>query len=133
MPCPTSRNIRLPALLLILTVLISCEKSYNDESEFFGTWVSDDKADTIMFLSDSTFERNFFSGIVGHYYFDQYEFNCLRDSITIVYRGMIEFLDYPTTHHFELRKDQLTIEVTEDRYGFKKKNYVLLRDEYFSQ
>jgi len=130
---PYSRKDRFSTLLILFTLLISCEKSYTDESEFFGTWVSDDRVDTIMFLSDSTFERNFFSGVVGHYYFDRYEFNCLLDSITIVYRGMLEFLDYPTTHHFELRKDRLTIEVAEDRYGFKKKNYVLLRDEYFSQ
>jgi hypothetical protein len=103
-------------IVTFFVALISCEKekTYPD-GRFVGTWVSVDKKDTLIFISDDIMMRPATDGIQHTYIY-----NYTNDSITLQYKGPYLILVEPSTHYYFLGGDNLEIDFTNGGYGFNR-------------
>jgi len=108
------------AALVIL--LYSCSKEARLKEEIIGTWVSVDYTDTLDFINEEVFEKNFYDRFMH-----PYTYEIKRDSIKIQYSGYYTILTQPTTHHVELLDNTLSIDFSKGTYGMRKKEIVLNR------
>ena len=114
----------LSILAFFVVVLSSgCSKEIDEGGKFIGSWkiVSPD-SDTLTFTNESTFTRKYFE-VVVHTFSYSYD----SDSITIQYTGPNKILVRPSTHHYELKKDALSIDFSNGCYGFDSTIYKLSR------
>lgn len=116
-------NIRSTSLtaILFLQVFISCNKDSLPDGRFIGTWIAEDKSDTIYFIDDKTFKSPRYDGILHTF---EYSYN--DDSITIQYAGPNSVLVRPSTHHYTLIHNTLIIDFQKINYGFEpvKREYI---------
>ena len=100
----------LHLLLILLLILISgCEKDNEiDKDLLLGEWVSTDQVVLLDFKSENDLYRN------G----DHYIYSVSNDSITIQYSGVLYIYVQPTTHHCQLKGDELIIDFRPYCYGF---------------
>lgn len=104
--------------LLFLQVFIACTKDSLPDGRFIGTWVSEDNADTIIFINDNSFKSPRYDRVM-HIFGYSYD----NDSITIQYQGPNKILVQPSTHHYSLSNSLLTIDFSKVNYGFERKRF----------
>lgn len=107
--------------ILFLQVFISCNKDSLPDGRFIGTWVSEDKTDTLFFIDDHTFKKPAYDRLLHTYVYSYTE-----DSITIQYAGPNFVLARPSTHHYTFTHSTLIIDLYKVNYGFEpvKKEYI---------
>lgn len=106
-----------------LWIVISCEKDFTPDSRFIGSWkILTPDNDTIVFNNESNFTRKYYDGL-NHTFDYSYD----NDSITIQYNGPNMILVQPSTHFYELKNNELTIDFSNGCYGFDKQIYTLKR------
>lgn len=120
---------KLMLVLSILLIAISCERGFLNKisdynsliSSFKGTWISDNNADTLVFINDSIFTKSHFDGFESIFYY-----RIKKDSVTIQYRGPNKILVQPATNYFTLENNRFTIYLSNCAYGFDcvKKVYI---------
>lgn len=115
-------NIRSTILTAILfsQVFISCNKDSLPDGRFVGTWVSEEKTDTMIFIDDNTFKKPRPDGLLHTYVYSYTE-----DSITIQYAGPNLILTRPSTHQYTLTNSTLIIDLYKSNNGLKPLNQVL--------
>lgn len=115
-------NIRSTILttILFLQVFISCNKDSILDGRFIGTWISEDKTDTLFFIDDHTFQQPAYDRVLH-----SYAYSYTEDSITIQYAGPNMILVRPSTHHYTLTNSTLILDLYKINYGFEpvKKEY----------
>ncbi len=103
-------------IIVFLIVSVSCEKEKKfPDGRFIGTWVSVDKRDSLIFISDDILMRPAADGIKHTYIY-----NYTNDSITLQYKGPYLILVEPSTHSYFLSGDNLEIDFTNGGYGFDR-------------
>ena len=115
-------------IFIYLCLLSSCQKeTLLSDGRFIGSWISTELDDTLIFLSDTVFEKPIkFTTHVGinHRYIYNYTFN----NITIQYLGPHKILVQPSTHHYKLRRNELIINFTNGCYTFERKEIKFIRE-----
>ena len=105
------RTQTLTVLITVcIIVFISCDRIF--KGAISGTWVSEDKMDTIIFKSDMKFTK----GINSHH-----EWNYLpyRNQIEIQYHGPDNILVVSTTHELSKFAGKMKIDFSNERcHGF---------------
>jgi hypothetical protein len=108
---------------LLLSVSVSCEKESNPVGGLIGNWkILTPDSDILTFKNESLFTRKFYDGI-DH----SFKYSCDNDSITIQYSGPNMILIQPSTHHYELKDNELLIDFTNGCYGFGSEKYNLIK------
>ena len=102
--------------LLLANMLASCDKDASVKEAIIGSWVSVDQADTLVFMNEDIFEKNFHPGIM-----ERFSYSIYRDSITVQYSGSYYILVLPTTHKFRLEDNTLWIDFSKGCFGFPKR------------
>ena len=97
-------------------MLLSCDKDARTREALLGGWVSADQADTLVFMNEDSFEKNFYPGVM-----ERFLYSVHRDSITVQYSGSLYILVLPTTHYFELEEEALSIDFSSGCFGFPKR------------
>jgi hypothetical protein len=110
-------------IAILISVMISCEKGFKPDGGFIGTWkILTPDSDILTFKNESLFTRKFYDGI-DHSFKYSYD----QDSITIQYSGPNKILIQPSTHHYELKNNELLIDFTNGCYGFESEKYNLIK------
>lgn len=117
-------NIRSSILtvILFLQVFIACNKDSLPDGRFIGTWVSEEKTDTMIFIDDHTFKKPRPDGLLHTFMYSYSE-----DSITIQYAGPNFVLTRPSTHHYMLNNSTLIIDLYKSNNGLMPLNQVLYK------
>ncbi|RLE05950.1 MAG: hypothetical protein DRJ13_01100 [Bacteroidetes bacterium] len=110
--------------ILILPFLFSCDKDLRRKEELIGAWISQDAKDTLEFIDFSTFTKNGFEGWPHFYGYD-----IEADIIEIQYNGPNMILVLPSTHHFSINGNSLSLDFSNYCYGFERKNYEFIKEE----
>ena len=119
-----------PALLLL--TFISCESSFHDK-RFVGTWVSINNQDTLIIGNEYSLSKPLI--IVGNEYSlplsdginHSFEYSYNENSITIRYIGPHLIFVQPTTHKYNLKNNELTIDFSNGVYGFENKKITYIK------
>jgi len=90
--------------VVLLQVTESCKKDDIPDGRFIGTWISEDKVDTLFFIDDDTFKKPHYDWVLH-----SYAYSYTEDSITIQYAGPNKILLPPTTDHYTLTHSTLII------------------------
>jgi hypothetical protein len=110
-------------IAVFFVVLVSCEKEFEPDGRFIGTWeILTPDHDTLLFSDESSFSRKFYDGLLHSF---KYSYD--SDSITIQYSGPNLILVQPSTHHYEFKNNQLLIDFTNGCYGFEPQKYSLAK------
>ncbi len=109
--------------IMLISSFFSCERDYAKDKAFIGTWISEDSADTLVFIDNNTFERNFYESM--HAFLYSYD----ADSITIQYNGKFYIAVLPTTQQYNLDNNKLVIDFSNGCYGFDSKIEVFKKRE----
>lgn len=119
-------NVRSKILttFLFLQVFISCNKDSLPDGRFIGTWVSEEKTDTMIFIDDHTFKKPFYDRLLH-----TFEYNYTEDSITIQYTGPNFVLTRPSTHHYTLTHSTLIIDLYKVNSGLELVEMEYLKSE----
>jgi hypothetical protein len=104
--------ISLIVIALTIIGVSGCKKT-EDYKKLLGTWISTDLVDTINFASEHDLYKMF---IVSN---DHFNYSSSDGSITIQYNGFLKILVQPTTHHYQLKGNELTIDFRPHCYGFR--------------
>lgn len=116
------RSFLIISATMITMLLNSCSKEESLNEEIIGTWVSLDHVDTLDFISDEAFTKNFYDGLMHPY---TYEIN--RDSIKIQYNGYNFVLTIPSTHHLDILDDLLSMDFSNGSYGMRQQEILFKR------
>ena len=117
----------LKCLLITVSfcIVISCENDSIPNSKFIGSWkILSPINDTIVFKNESIFTRKFPDGI-DHSFIYSHD----NESITIQYKGPNMIGVQPSTHVYELKNNELTIDFSNGCYGFDREIYHLTKLE----
>ncbi len=117
----TIRLILVISIAIVAVVLNSCNKEARLKKEIIGTWVSVDYIDTLNFINDEIFEKNF------PYSMERYFYEIKRDSIKINYSGSNFILTIPTTHHLEIVDNRMSIDFSNRSYGIRQQEILFNR------
>ena len=115
------RPIQVISIAIIVIVLSSCSKEARLKEEIIGTWTSVDNVDTLDFISDDIFLKNF------PWNMERYAYDIKRDNITINYSGSFYILTPPTTHHLEIEDNTMSIDFSNGAYGMRKQEILFER------
>ena len=115
------RPIQVISIAIIVIVLSSCSKEARLKEEIIGTWTSVDNVDTLDFISDDIFLKNF------PWNMERYAYDIMRDNITINYSGSFYILTPPTTHHLEIEDNTMSIDFSNGAYGMRKQEILFER------
>ena len=115
------RPIQVISIAIIVIVLSSCSKEARLKEEIIGTWTSVDNVDTLDFISDDIFLKNF------PWNMERYAYDIKRDNITINYSGSLYILTPPTTHHIEIEDNTMSIDFSNGAYGMRKQEILFER------
>ena len=115
------RPIQVISIAIIVIVLNSCSKEARLKEEIIGTWTSIDIVDTLDFISDDIFLKNF------PWNMERYAYDIKRDNITINYSGSLYILTPPTTHHIEIEDNTMSIDFSNGAYGMRKQEILFER------
>lgn len=107
---------------MIGMLLNSCSKEASLNEEIIGTWVSLDHIDTLDFISNEAFTKNFNDGLMH-----PYTYEIQLDSIKIKYNGYNFVLTIPSTHHLDILDDVLSIDFSNGSYGMRQQEILLKR------
>jgi hypothetical protein len=110
--------------ILIIPFLFSCDKDTWVKEELIGTWISKDATDTLEFIDYFIFTKNSYNGWQHFYNYD-----IEADSIEIEYNGPNDILILPSTHHFEINGNSLSLDFSNYCYGFERKNYEFIKEK----
>lgn len=108
-----SRFVLFLSAVLLACALFSCNKDARTREALLGAWVSVDQADTLVFLNEESFEKNFYPGVM-----ELFLYSIDRDSITVQYSGSNFVLVIPSTHYLEVDDKALSIDFSNGCYGF---------------
>lgn len=117
-----NRTILIVSVILLIATLASCNKDDWKKEAIIGTWVSVDRADTLVFLNEECFEKNLHPGNM-----DLFLYSIEGDTIKIQYSGVNYICIIPSAHYFELEDNDLRIDFSNGCYGFPRKKM-----EYYS-
>jgi hypothetical protein len=115
------RPILVISIATIAVLLNSCSKEARLKEEIIGTWTSIDIVDTLDFISDEIFLKNFPESM------ERYAYDINRDNITINYSGSFYILTPPTTHHIEIEDNTMSIDFSNGAYGMRKQEILFER------
>jgi hypothetical protein len=104
-------------VVVLFQLLLSCEKDTIQENTFIGTWVSEDKIDTLAFINEHIFKKSYHT----------FEYSKSFDSITIQYRGPYYILVMPSNHPYILHNNKLTIDFSNGCYGFNSERETFIK------
>jgi len=114
-------------LIVVVTFLTSCSKNElkTNQKELIGTWISTDKSDTLYFTTKTDFYQS-----NGHMFLDHYDYELLKDSIQIAYRGKLYIYVLPTLHKYSMINSKLTIDFSNVQcYGFPLKEITYTKEK----
>lgn len=116
-------NSKAFTFLIVTTLLLSmgsCKKDSLPDGRFIGTWITEDKTDTLFFIDDHTFKKPAYDRVLH-----TFDYSYSEDSITIQYAGPNMILVRSSTHHYTLTHSTLIIDWYKVNYGFEpvKKEY----------
>lgn len=113
------RSLKYVFILILFNVLNSCEQE--SSNSIIGTWVSDNKADTVYIVNNHTFNKSHHDGIMH-----TYEYSLKPDSITIQYKGPDKIWVMAAAHYYQLDNRELMIDFSNQCYGFdaEKKTFI---------
>jgi|WetSurMetagenome_2_1015567.scaffolds.fasta_scaffold982997_1 hypothetical protein len=106
------RSLKLLLVIILLNVLNACEKESSDT--IIGTWVSENKADTLYIINNHLFNKSLQDGI-RH----TFEYSLSKDSIIIQYKGPNKILVFPSANFYRLDGRELMIDFSNHCYGFE--------------
>jgi len=111
----------LTFIVIILLTVVACEKDSLPDGRFIGTWISEEKTDTLYFIDDQTFKQTAYDRVLH-----SYAYSYTEDSIKIQYAGPNFVLVRPSMHHYTLTRSTLTIDFSKVNYGFEqvKREYI---------
>jgi hypothetical protein len=115
------RSILVISIATIVVLFNSCSKEARLKEEIIGTWISIDNIDTLDFISDEIFLKNF------SWSMERYSYDINRDNITINYSGSLYILTLPTTHHIEIEDNTMSIDFSNGSYGMRKQEILFER------
>jgi hypothetical protein len=110
----------IPLILLVIGNT-NCKKSARNDGALLGKWISTDLVDTIEFSSEKSLCK-MFSGVK-----DYFDYSLSGDSITIRYNGKNYILVSPTTHFYQIKNNELTIDFRPSCYGFRGQETKFIR------
>jgi hypothetical protein len=119
-------------LPVLLNVIISCQKESTEMLSSFekvsagtlvGTWVEENKTDTLYVINDHTFTRSLREGI-RH----TFGYALKEDSITIQYKGPDKIFVLPRTHFYSLDGNKLVIIYSNPSYGIDEEKETFYKD-----
>ncbi len=115
---------------LMAALLVSgCDETSVTGDDLTGEWIDASKADTIFFMDDKNFYHS-----SKHMRYDHYDYAIHGDSIEIGYNGMMMILVLKTRHYFELKGDELMIDLSNKQcFGFPKEKMHYKRIQKFIQ
>jgi hypothetical protein len=99
-------------MVLLVGLTTSCQKRESD-TVIVGTWVSEDKADTLFVVDDQLFNKSLHDGILH-----TFDYSLREDSIVIQYKGPNKIRVIETAHFYTLHNRELMIDFTNGCYGF---------------
>jgi hypothetical protein len=110
----TIRKFSIPFVIMIISVIISCQKESNSKnvisnSDIFGIWVNTSNAQDTIQINDILITRwNFEANCYCHFY----KYYIKTDSIILTYNGIdkVYILPYHKKLYLNNSKDSLTIE-----------------------
>ena len=106
-------------------VVFSCEKDLVIDDSLIGNWeILTPDNDTIAFQNELSFIRRYNDKIDY-----SFKYSTNKDSVTIQYNGPNMILVQPSTHFYELKNNELSIDFSNGCYGFVKEKYILIRLE----
>lgn len=117
-----TRPIKAILIAAMVFMPYACSKEARLKEDIIGTWASIDHIDTLDFINDEVFKKNFYDGLMH-----TYTYEIRRDSIKIQYSGPNAILTLPSTHHVELLDDNLAINFSNGTYGIRKMDIVFSR------
>jgi hypothetical protein len=115
------RDILYLLVPVLLNALSACQKESDDVAgslkkkspdSIVGTWISENKADTMYVINDHIFNRSLREGI-RH----TFEYTLKEDSIVIQYKGPDKIFVLPRTHFYSLDGNKLVIIYSNPSYG----------------
>ena len=112
----------LTFIVIILLTIVACKKNSLPDGQFIGTWISDDKTDTLYFIDDQTFKQTAYDRVLH-----SYAYSYTEDSITIQYAGPNMILVRPSTHQYTLAHSTLILDLYKVNYGFSQTKMTLHR------
>jgi hypothetical protein len=115
-----NRTFTIIGGILLVAIVLSCDRDARTKEAILGTWVSADQADTLLFLNEEVFEKN--SPENG--YMTPFLYSIHRDSITVQYNGPNLILVKPSIHYFELEESTLSIDFANGCYGFPREQLI---------
>jgi hypothetical protein len=115
------RELKYLLIIILFNVLNSCEKDSNEM--IIGTWVSENKADTLYVINNHLFNKELQVGIMH-----TFEYSLSKDSIIIQYKGPNKIRVIPTTHYYNLNGKELLIDFSNGCYGFNQE-----KETFFKQ
>jgi hypothetical protein len=105
-------------IIVGLTLIPGCNKeSKFNNNDLLGTWWSTDSIDYLDFKSETDLYKNW----------DHFNYSLFQDSITVQYSGVLYIYVKPTTHHYTLKGNELTIDFKPSCYGFRAREIKFIR------
>jgi hypothetical protein len=100
-------------VILVIASMAGCKKDDEivNRERILGTWISEDKNDSLNFTDNTNFYKN------G----DHFDYTLYKDSIEVAYSGVLYIYVLPTKHKYLLTGDNLTIDFSNRScFGFDR-------------
>ncbi len=102
--------------LILLFFFSGFEKKKVTDDDLLGEWIEESKTDTIWFTDNTNFYHS-----TKNMHYDHYDYTIKGDSMEIGYSGMMMILVPKTKHYFELKGDELMIDLSNKQcFGFSQ-------------
>ena len=115
------RSVNFFGVVLLAGLLTSCQKT-ESENVIRGTWISEDKADTLFIIDDHLFYKLLNDGILH-----TFDYSLQDDSIVIQYKRPNKIMVVATSHFYTLRNRELMIDFSNGCYGFEAKKETFIK------
>ena len=119
------RSLKYLLILTLIGMFSSCKKESDSTPVIIGTWISENKADTLYVTDDHVFNKSLHDGIQHTF---EYSFN--KDSVIIWYKRPNKILVLATSHYYTLKNQELMIDFSNGCYGFSPEKETFIKQIY---
>ncbi len=119
------RSLKYLLILTLIGIFSSCKKESDSNPGIIGTWVSENKADTLYVTDDHVFNKSLHDGIQHTF---EYSFN--KDSIIIQYKRPNKIMVVATAHYYTLKNQEWMIDFSNGCYGFSPEKETFIKQIY---
>jgi hypothetical protein len=117
------RSVNFIVVVFLAGLLTSCQKT-ESENVIRGTWISEDKADTLFVIDDHLFNKSLHDGILH-----AFDYSLQDDSIVIQYKRPNKIMVIATSHFYTLHNRELMIDFSNGCYGFEAKKEIYIKQK----